>query len=149
MANPSEIIILYWSTHPINCVHKVIFWNSAHIIWIRSLQPFDYILLSRDHPIIKRQNPRIIVFSSLWKNKDIYAIILLDNRIYFLYPVIACNIDYSQTSFDPKSSAKMCWISYGKLTQIDKQSHNLTVSTLPQVDHALSWHAKKYHDCRL
>ena len=43
----------------------------------------------------------------------------------------------------------MCWISYGKLTQIDKQSHNSTFSTLPHGDHALSGHAQKYHDCSL
>ena len=43
----------------------------------------------------------------------------------------------------------MCRISYGKLTQINKQSHNSTFSTLPQEDHALSGHAQKYHDCSL
>ena len=58
-------------------------------------------------------------------------------------------IDYSQNSFATKSSTKMCWISFGKLTQIDKQSHNSTFSTLPHVDHALSGHVQKYHDCSL
>ena len=41
----------------------------------------------------------------------------------------------------------MCRILYGKLTQIDKQSHNSSFSTPPPGDRALFGHAQKYHDC--
>ena len=58
-------------------------------------------------------------------------------------------IDCSQTSFSSKSSTKLCQISYGKFTKIDKQSHNSAFSTLPHGDHALSGHAQRYHDCSL
>ena len=54
------------------------------------------------------------------------------------------SIDYSQTSFSSKISTKLCRISYGKLTKIDKQSHNSTFSTLPHVDHAHFEHVQKY-----
>ena len=51
-------------------------------------------------------------------------------------------IDYNQTSFSSKSTTKLCRISYGKFTKIDKQSHNATFSTLPRGDHFLSEHAQ-------
>ena len=56
-------------------------------------------------------------------------------------------IDYSQTSFSYKNTTKLCRILYGKLTKIDKQSHNSTFSTLSRGDHAPSEHVQKYHDC--
>ena len=40
----------------------------------------------------------------------------------------------------------MCRISYRKLTQIDKQSHNSAFSTLPHGDHAHCEHAQKELD---